>query len=174
MPRVFPAAALLLSLAFPACTPTYNWREITIAPPGLHASFPCKPDQAERKLPFAQGREAVVHAVGCEAGGASYAVLWADLDSPAGLGAALSQWKQASLAAANARPESEAAFVPRGALAIPESVQVRGTGRRPDGSAVQGAWAHFARGRQVFQAMVYAPSLKSEMAESFFTGLRFE
>src|SRR3569623_906441 len=98
MPRVFPAAALLVSATLAACTPTYNWREITVDPVALHATFPCKPDQAERKMPFTPGRELVVHAVGCEAGGAAYAVLWADLGSPDAIGAAMTQWRQASIA----------------------------------------------------------------------------
>ncbi|MEJ6021645.1 hypothetical protein [Ramlibacter sp. PS4R-6] len=171
MPRVFPAAALL---AAAACTPTFNWREITVEPAALHASFPCKPDKAERKMAFTRERELLVHAVGCEAGGASYAVLWADVGSPADLAGAMAQWKQASLATSHGRVETEAAFVPRGALALPQSQQVRAAGQRADGSALQSQSAYFARGSAVFQAVVFAPQLKGEMTEPFFAGLRFE
>jgi len=60
MPRVFPAAALLVSAALAACTPTFNWREITLDPVALHATFPCKPDHAERShaAPDMLGRDA--------------------------------------------------------------------------------------------------------------------
>jgi hypothetical protein len=170
MPRVFPVAALLVAAA---CTPTYNWRELTIDPVALHATFPCKPDKADRKMPLTREREGLVHATGCEAGGAAYAVLWADAGSPAELGAFMAQWKQAGLASIQAAAGKEEPFQPRGALSLPQSVQVRASGRRPDGSTMQSQSAYFARGNAVFQAVVYAPSLKAEMTEPFFAGLRF-
>jgi hypothetical protein len=171
MPRVFPAAVLL---AAAACTPTFNWREITVDATALHATFPCKPDRAERKMPFTRERELLVHATGCEAGGAAYAVLWADVGTAADAAGAMAQWKQASLATAQAHVEREETFLPRGALALPQSVLVRASGRRPDGSAVQSQAAYFARGSVVFQAVIYAPALTPEMTQPFFTGLRFE
>jgi hypothetical protein len=171
MPRVFPAAALL---ALAACTPTFNWREITVDAAALHATFPCKPDKAERKVPFTRERELLVHATGCEAGGASYAVLWADVGSPAELAAALAQWKQASLATSHASVEREEPYQPRGALAQPQAVMLRATGRRADGTEVKSQSAYFARGNSVFQAVVFSPRLSAEMTEPFFAGLRFE
>jgi len=174
MPRVFPAAALLVSAALASCTPTYNWREITLDSVALHATFPCKPDHAERKVQFAPGRDLVMHAAGCETGGVSYAVLWADLGSGVGIDTAMTQWKQASLATTHARVEREEGFVPRGALALPQSRQVRAAGERADGSAIQSQSAYFARGNAIFQVVVIAPALKPEMTEPFFAGLRFE
>jgi hypothetical protein len=171
MPRVFPAAALL---AAAACTPTFNWREITVDPHALHATFPCKPDKAERKMPFSRQRELVVHATGCEAGGASYAVLWADVGTPADFPDVMTQWKQASLATSRARVEREEPFQPRGALGLPQSALVRATGQRSDGAVLQSQSAYFARGTAVFQAVVFAAALKPEMSEPFFAGLRFE
>lgn len=172
MPRVFPAAVLLVLAA--ACTPAFNWREITIEPGALRAAFPCKPDKAERKVPFTRERELLVHAVGCEAGGVAYAVLWADSGSPAQAGNAMAQWKQASLASLQARIDGETPFELPGAPALSQSVHVRSSGKRPDGSALESQSAYFAKGGMVFQAMVYAPSLKPEATEPFFTGLRFQ
>src|SRR5438128_11127745 len=62
MPRPLLAAALLWVAA---CTPTFNWREMAVGPTGLRATFPCKPDQVERRTAFLPGREIVLHAVGC-------------------------------------------------------------------------------------------------------------
>lgn len=171
MRRLF-AVALLLGVA--ACTPTFNWREITVDPFALHVTFPCKPDRAERKMPFTRERELLVHALGCEAGGASYALLWADVGSPAEVGSAMDQWQKASAANSRARIEREVPFLPRGALALPQSVRARSVGQRPDGAAIEGESAYFARGGTVFQAVVFGPALKVEMSEPFFVGLRFE
>lgn len=172
MPRVVLPAVVLLALA--ACTPALNWREVTVETVALRAAFPCKPDKAGRKTPFTRERELLVHATGCEAEGVAYAILWADVGSPAEVGAAMAQWKQASLATLHARIDSEEPFLPKGALGLPQSVRVSASGQRPGGAAVQSRAAYFARGSAVFQALVYAPALKPEMTEPFFSGLRFE
>lgn len=165
------AASLLLAAA---CTPTFNWREVPVESTGLRASFPCKPEAVERRTEFAPGREIVVHALGCEAGGAAFAVLYGDIEQPGELAAALAQWKKASLAASKSRIDSEQNYQPAGALPLPGSAMVRAQGQHADGSAVQSQAAYFARGTRVFQAVVYAPKLKAEMTESFFAELRFE
>ena len=51
---------------------------------------------------------------------------------------------------------------------------VRASGQHPDGKPVQGQVAYFARGTHAYQAAVYARTLKAEMTEPFFAGLRFE
>jgi hypothetical protein len=171
MPRLFLAAALA---ALAACTPTYNWREVGIDPTGLQATLPCKPDRAERKTEFTPGRELVLHAVGCEAGGAAFAVLYADMGQMGDLASALAQWKGASLAATHSKAQSEQPYLPAGALGLAQSALVRAQGQRPDGSTVQSQAAYFARGTRVFQAVVYAERLDPKMTEPFFAGLRFE
>ena len=170
MSRVLPAAALL---ALAACIPALNWREGPVAATGLHAAFPCKPDKAERKSEFLPGRAVVVHAHGCSAGDASFAVLYADFGQAGEMPQALAQWKQASLAAARAKAEGEQPFQPKGALALPQSVLVRSTTQRPDGTFLHSHAAYFAHGTTAFQAVVYAPAIKPELSEPFFTGLRF-
>src|SRR4051812_37301299 len=99
MPRFLAAAALM---AAAACTPALDWRELTIDATGLHVTFPCKPEKAERKVPVRPDKEWLVHAVGCETGGVSYAVLWTDV-GPTEVATAMAQWKQAGTAAARAR-----------------------------------------------------------------------
>jgi hypothetical protein len=165
------AAALLLAAG---CTPTFNWREIVVGPDGLRATFPCKPDRAEQRTAFAPGREVVLHATGCEAGGAAFVVVYGDLGSAGELADALTQWKKASLASTKAKVEREQPYLPAGALGLKQSVLVRARGQHPDGKPVQGQAAYFARGTRAYQAAVYAGTLKAEMTEPFFAGLRFE
>jgi hypothetical protein len=171
MPRQIAAALLLLAAA---CTPTFNWRELPVESTGLRATFPCKPESVERRTEFAPGREIVLHALACETGGATFAVLYGDVGQASELGPALAQWKKASLASSKSRIDSEQRYQPGGALALAESAMLRATGQRTDGSAVQSQAAYFARDTRMFQAAVYAPRLKAEMTEPFFAGLRFE
>jgi hypothetical protein len=171
MARRSPAVVLLV---LAACTPTYNWREVSIETTGLQATLPCKPDRVEHKTEFTPGRELVLHAVGCEAGGATFAVLYADMAQAGELASALAQWKNASLATTQSKAQTEQPYQPAGALGLSQSVLVRAQGRGPDGGALQSQAAYFARGTRVFQAVVYADRLEPRMTEPFFAGLRFE
>lgn len=167
------AAALLVSGALAACNPAYNWREVRIEPGGLKAMLPCKPDKGVRTVPMA-GRTVSLEARGCDAGGATFAVLSADVGAPEHAGEALAQWQAAALAnirgtAANASP-----FLPPGASGLPQSLQVVATGQRPDGSKVESQAAYFARGSWVFQAVIYAGQLRPELTETFFSALQFQ
>ena len=167
---ILAAALLLLS----ACTPTFNWREVTVGSAGLRAMFPCKPDEAEHRSTFAPGRDVVLHATGCKAGGAAFIVVYGDLGSAGALADAIAQWEKASLASTKSTVDREQPYQPAGALGLRQSVLVRAHGQQPDGTPVQSQAAYFARGTSAYQAVVYARGLKSEMTEPFFEGLRFE
>lgn len=172
MPRL-PAAALLLGVAAAGCSPTFNWREVRTEPSGLRALLPCKPEKGSRRVPMA-GREVELHVTGCDAAGATYAVFQADIGDPALASDTLDRWHRATLSNLRAGAARAEPFVPPGAAAMPASQRTSAAGHRPDGSAVQGEAAYFARGSQVFQAVVYAGALKQEWTQPFFQGLRFE
>ncbi|MBA2965602.1 MULTISPECIES: hypothetical protein [Ramlibacter] len=172
MPRL-PAAAVLCSMALAACSPTFNWRDVRIEPAGLRATLPCKPEQGARRVPLA-GRAVEMAGLGCDAGGATFAILHADLGDPALAGEALAQWNRATLANMKAGVPRASAFVPPGAVPLPASLRVVATGQRADGSAVQGEAAYFVRGSRVVQAVVYADELKPQWVQPFFDGLAFE
>lgn len=173
MLRPFSAAITLGAALLAACSPPLNWREVRVAPSALKAMLPCKPDKAVRQVPMA-GRAVDLQALGCEAGGATYAVLFAELGDASRAGEALAQWQAATLANMRGASAQESAFYPPGAVRLPQSLQVRATGQRPDGSKVQSQAAYFAQGRHVFQAVIYADRIKAETAEPFFAGLSFE
>ena len=167
------SAILVLGCAAIACSPTFNWREVAVEATGLKAMLPCKPDKGSRTVPMA-GRDVELHALSCDAGGATFAVLHADLGDAGRSGEVLGQWKTATLANMRGAAVRETPFRPAGALDLPQSLQVVGRGQRADGSAVEGQAGYFARGSRVFQAVVYADRLKPEEVEPFFAGLRFE
>jgi len=165
--------AAILGLA--ACSPTFNWREVRADSIALKAMLPCKPDKATRAVPMA-GRQVELKVLGCEAGGAAFAVFAGDIVDPLRAGEVLAQWRAVTLAnlgsaAANAQ---ERPFLPAGAMALPQSLQVAAAGQRPDGSKVESRSAYFARGSQVVHAVVYADRMPAEAADTFFAGLAFQ
>jgi hypothetical protein len=171
MSNFYPMAVLLGSLVMSACSPTFNWREVRLDASHLMALLPCKPDQGARVLALA-GQEVELHMVGCEAGGAMFAVAYADLKSPDHVMAALTQWKAATLTNMQAQASSARPFVPKGATLLPQAERVLASGIRPDGSAVVAQAVWFASGTQVFHAAVYADKARPEVTETFFAGLK--
>ncbi len=166
-------AAVAVTAALLACSPTFNWREVRVGSTGLKALFPCKPEHATRSVAVA-GRPVGLEALACDAGGATFAVLFADAD-PGSAGEFLDRWRAATLAGLHSNAvEEPKPFRPAGALELSQSLQVAASGRRADGRPVQGLAAYFARGGQVFQAVVYADTLRPEVTDPFFSGLAFE
>ena len=167
------AASLTIGCAVAACSPTFDWREVRMAQGGLVATLPCKPEKDSRTVPMA-GRDVQLQALSCSTGGATFAVLTAEIQDASRAGDVLAQWKAATLANLHSASARESAFVPLGARKLPQSLQVVTSGQRADGSKVESHAAYFARGAQVFQAVIYADRLKPDVAEPFFSGLKLE
>ena len=170
MQRIVAAAGLLIAAA---CTPTYNWREVPIEATGLKATFPCKPEEVLHNTQFAPGQTIVLHAFRCEAGGATFVVLYGDVGT-SDLATSLVQWKKASEATIHSTPTSNRPWHPAGALDLAPSSMTQASAAQNKGGELQSQSGYFARGTSIFQAVIYAPQLKVEFTEPFFTGLRFE
>lgn len=169
--RVLPFAA---ALALTSCSPTFNWREVRAESAPLKATLPCKPDKAARTVPMA-GRQVELKVLGCDTGGATFAILVGDIVDPLRSGEVLGQWKAATLANMRASTGAqERPFLPAGAMALPQSLRVTAVGQRGDGSQVESQAAYFARGSQVVQAVIYADRVPPEAADTFFAGLGFQ
>lgn len=168
--RFLPVA---VALWLAACSPTFNWREVRLESAQLHAMLPCKPDKASRAVPMA-GRDVQLQVLGCDTGGATFALLSGDIVDPLRAGEVLRRWKLATLANMRSASSRELVFLPPGAMALPQSVSVVAVGQRPDGSSVESHAAYFARGSRVVQAVIYSERLPAEAAETFFSSLKFE
>ncbi|CAN5424537.1 hypothetical protein BH11PSE7_BH11PSE7_35380 [soil metagenome] len=162
------SAFLVMVLA--ACNPTFNWRVARADGAELVALLPCKPDRASRRVVLA-GQPLDLQMMGCEAGGGTFAVSHARLPDAAKANEVLAEWRLVTLANMHAVAPREAGFVPKGAIALPSSVQTVAVGRRADGLPVMAHAAWFAKGDVVFSAVIYADSLSPEVAEAFFSGL---
>jgi hypothetical protein len=169
----FRAVSLLAMAGLVACSPTFNWREVHVDPTPLKAMLPCKPESGSRRVQMGPS-EVELAAVGCETGGATFAILHADLQQTALVEKALGKWSEATLANLKAGSSNARPFVPAGAVLVQASQRVSATGVKPDGSVVRSEAAYFARGSHVFQAVVYASDPKPEWLQPFFEGLRFE
>ena len=133
--------------------------------------LPCKPDSASRDVTF-MGTSVQLEVLGCETGGATFALLQAGIGDGARAGEALAQWRAASLANMRAATGRDTPFVPAGALRLPQSLSVAAAGHRADGTPVESQAAYFASGTRVYQAIVFAEKLRPEITEPFFAGLQ--
>lgn len=170
----WPALAVMLA----GCSPALDWRETRLKGPGLEATFPCRPVGQTRQVELA-GRLVAMQLDGCEAGGRTFAVGWADVGDPAAVGPALQALQQASAgkkaAQRPARPRTDW-LAPRGATPQAAAGRWELPVPGPDGAALVMDTAVFARGTWVVQASVIGPEPGSGAAAElapFFEGLRF-
>lgn len=180
--RDFSSARLLLPcavLALVACSPTFNWRDVPMTNADLTALLPCKPDRAERALPF--GSETVaVQMAGCEAGGATFAVASARADNAAQAEAWLAAWRAGTRAqwqAATAGQIQESPVTVLRAAAKPQPWQIEARGADADGKPNEARVRWFAQAQRdgsvaVYQATVLGRPSASDAVGTFFEGLR--
>ena len=158
-----------------ACSPKLNWRDVQPGNTGLTLLLPCKPDQGDKIVPLG-GRSTKLTMLGCDAGGATFAVAIADMGDAPNLPEVLTQWQAITLGNMNASPsttQSRPLRVP-GASSEPAPVLVLAQGQRPDGSAVNGWAAYFTKGSQVVQIVMYASAIEPVAAEIFFASIKFD
>ncbi len=167
-------ALTALLFAF-GCSPKLNWRDVQAGSSGLTLLLPCKPDQGDKIVPLG-GKPTKMTMLGCDAAGATFAVAVADLGDAANVPDVLTQWQGITLTNMKAVPantQSRPLRVP-GAAFGPAPVLVVAQGQRPDGSAVSGWAAYFAKGSHVVQVVMYASAIEPIAAEIYFASLKFD
>lgn len=168
-------AGLAGVLALAACSPAFNWREVRPDGTRLNLLLPCKPDKAQKVVPLG-GQATSLSMLGCDAGGTTFAVAVADVGDPARAAPVLALWQDLTLANMKAAAGSRqplALKIPGAAAGLPV-VRLQALGQRADGAAVSSQAAYFAQGSQLFQVVMYAPQIAPEVAETFFSSLKFE
>ncbi len=167
--------AVAAGLALTACSPTFNWREVRPENTRLSLLLPCKPDKAGKTVPLG-GQPTQLAMLGCDAGGVTFAVASADLGDASKSASVLERWQNLTLLNMKASPDSVQRMPLKLPLAAvePVPVLVKAQGQRADGSSVIGQAAYFSQGSQVFQVVLYAGAAKPEVAETFFSSLKFE
>ena len=162
-------------LALAACSPSLNWREVRPEGTRLNLLLPCKPDKAQKVVPLG-GRATPLSMLGCDADGATFAVAVADVGDAAQAAPVLAQWQALTLANMKAAPASlqPLALKISGVAAGLAVSRVQAQGQRADGAAVSTQAAYFSQGSQLFQVVMYAPTIAPEVAETFFSSLKLE
>lgn len=165
----------LLGMAM-ACTPALDWREVR--PDGAHLAlmFPCKPASDARNLDL-QGRQVRTFLHACKTANQSFALSYADVGDPALVGAALKQMRESLTAKLSPRPSQPAAsavpLMVNGMTPNPQALAQPLSGQLPDGSAVFGIVAVFARGTIVYQAVVLGSRHDAVAQEAFVNAIKF-
>jgi hypothetical protein len=161
----------LLGALLSACSPSLNWR--LVRPDGVDMTLllPCKPDRASKTVPLG-GRSTRLSMTGCEAGGAMFALAVAELDDASQAASVLTQWQSLNLTHMRATTSTQRPVPVPGADAQPAPTLVSARGLHPDGQAVEGQALYFARGARVFQAVIYAPRIDPDAAETFLSSLK--
>ncbi|MEO8014230.1 MAG: hypothetical protein ABI642_08810 [Polaromonas sp.] len=168
-------AGLAALLVLAGCSPALNWREVRPEGTRLNLLLPCKPDKAQKVVPLG-GRATPLSMLGCDADGATFAVAIADVGDPLQAASVLALWQDLTLANMKATRASRQLLllnVPGASPGIPVT-RLQAQGQRGDGTAVSGQAAYFAQGSQLFQVVMYAPHITPEVAETFFSSLKFE
>lgn len=163
-----------------ACSPVFDWRDVRVAPVNAAAVLPCKkPDRLERAIPLG-GIPTPLHVAGCEAGGATFALMAAVLADGQPVDEILAGWQQATLdnMRADAGSVQREPFRPLGGLALPHAQHLTMAGQQADGKPVRGqaAWtAHQAAdGRMLLlHAVMYTQRKQDHAVDIFFETIRW-
>jgi hypothetical protein len=164
------SAMLAMAVALLACSPTLNWRELRPEGSGIAMSFPCKPERRVRDVVL-PGHRVRLQMLSCAAGGATYALAFADLPDPAAVAPALAELREQAAANIGAGPAALSPLQVAGMTPNPQAGRVALSGHLPDGSAVQLQAAFFAKAMRVYQASVVGSGPGGEAAQTFLAAL---
>ena len=173
-----PAVVAEVALAAAACTPSLNWREVRLASTTAVALLPCKPDRAERSVPLG-GEPTTLAVSGCEAGGATFALMAAKVPAGRAPDELLAGWQQATLAnmRVSGTPARQPFHPPKG-LPLAHAQRVVAQGQQADGRSVTAQAVWTARtagdgGTELVHAVMYAERPQPAVADAFFEGIKW-
>jgi hypothetical protein len=164
-------AALALASALAACSPTLDWREVRPEGAGLLALFPCKPSKDARRVALA-GVPLRIGLQACQAGGATFALSFADTGDPARVAATLEALRAAAGINLSGTPVVVGPAQVPGMTPQALAQRVALQGRLPDGSAVRQELLFFVKGTVIYQATVLGPHVDPAAIDAFFEGLK--
>ncbi len=155
------------------CTPSLDWRELTVEGTGVSALFPCRPENRVRQVSLA-GMAAQMHLASCTAGGSNFAVSHLDAGDPANAAQVLQQLQALTAANMGGAPTVIGGCNVPGMTPSPLARRLAFKGRRDDGTAIEAEAVYFSRGSVVYQATLVGSHLEREAMDTFFASLKAE
>lgn len=173
------AGVAALAAVLLACSPTFDWREVAVAPSSAALLLPCKPERTMRMVALG-GEPTELSVVGCDTGGATFAIMTAKVAASRAPDPLLEGWQQATLANMQADMESvqRRDFLPPGGLPLPHAQRLLAQGHRASGKAVeaQAVWTARVNGAgesELLHAVVYASRPQQDAVNAFFASIRW-
>lgn len=162
------SGAMLAALM--GCTPAHDWREVR--PEGAAvAMFPCRPQHHMRTVGLPEF-VAPMHLLVCSAGGQTFAMGYLDVASAANVPAALVALRAAAGTNMGAIASASAPLRVPGMTPSADAVLVSFRGRSPEGAPIESQVGFFTKGLRIYQATIFGAPISSDVAETFFSGLR--
>ncbi len=165
--------AIFAALTLGACTPALNWREASSDEGGLKALLPCKPDKGTRDVSLA-GEDFEMHMFGCEAENMLFAVSRITVRKDGDLKVVASEWRETTLENLQAKAPKTTPWNLPGSRQWPDATYLEVDAITPTDMPIKMAGAWFSRGNELFHAVIYAPKIEPEVAEQFFSGIKFQ
>lgn len=164
--------AALAAACVAACSPALDWREFVPDGSDISVSFPCRPDRQARAVVVA-GTKAQMQMLACSAGAATFALAFIDVADPARVGETLAALRATAVSNLQAASPQSAPLQIKGMTPNEQAARMVIAGTLPDGGAVQGHAAFFARGLRVYQATVIGVSPAPLAVDTFIGALKF-
>lgn len=165
----------IIAVALAACSPTYNWRTLSLDSVGAQALVPCKPDYSTRDIPLLEEQSTVkLHMQACDVGDVTYALSWLNIPQEQDVNAVMQRWLSASMAGAQvderqANDTGQAySWAVKGAAT---AKRYRLQGKRHDGQVIAVDMGMAQRGSSVVQMAIYGGSFSEVQRPEFWQGL---
>jgi hypothetical protein len=166
------SAALVAVWAIVGCSPTYNWRQLSLDTAQASALMPCKPEASARMVPLATPPVSL-EVRACDTDGFTFAVAWVVLPDGADATAALANWRRAAAASVKAvlpdTPESD--WSVKGS---DTAQRWQASGQRAGGERVEATWGYARKGQTLVQMAVYGPEQPSAVINQFWDGFAWQ
>lgn len=136
----------------------------------MAALFPCKPERRERQVLLGGDRlRMAMHS--CTAGGATFALSFAEVADPARVGPLLLEWRRSVAANLDAEEQTVMPAQVSGMTPQPNAQRVRIEGHLPDGKTVEEHAVYFVRGLRIYQAAIVGGKPSADTLDTFFSAL---
>ena len=166
---------MILMVALAACSPAYNWRQVRHELPTGQMLMPCKPEEAQRRVPLlGQDRPPVeLWMLSCDVKGQTFAWSAVHLPPESDFLSVEMAWRKAAWVAL-AIPLPEADQVPEGWQQVDSRSpslhhsQWQGPGNNHRGEPLQAHLRWFQSGEWIHLAALYGKEVDAETLYTFF------